>query len=104
MAPMNHLHAVNPQIDLEEHPNLLLTEAIAFRMRESITLNRGENITGCIGCALVSGVCHEDKIPLSEPLKDIPDKIAYWPGGGGFLDEKAQPRRGYEIIGTWDGW
>mmetsp|Transcript_73970 Transcript_73970/g.163489 ORF Transcript_73970/g.163489 Transcript_73970/m.163489 type:complete len:1362 (-) Transcript_73970:86-4171(-) len=104
LAPMIHLSVLNPQIDLDEQPSQLLTETIAYRLRESITAVRAENITGTIGMCTFNGTCFEDKVASSVPLTEVPERIAFWPGGGGFLDDKAAPRSGYEIIGSWDGW
>jgi len=104
VAPLIHLRVLNPQMETDDNHCQILTEAVAYRCRESITAIRAENITGTIGMCTFSGSIFEDKVAPCVGLTDAPQRIAFWPGGGGSLDGKAAPRSGYEIIGSWDGW
>nr|AQS99180.1 type I polyketide synthase [Gambierdiscus excentricus] len=105
MAPMLHLSILNPYIDPNSEPaGQMLTECMAFKHRQAVSGVRGQSIVGTLGFMLFSVVANDNKVPVSKPWDTAPERIAFWPGGGGALENIALPGRGYEIIGSWDGW
>mmetsp|Transcript_80532 Transcript_80532/g.249869 ORF Transcript_80532/g.249869 Transcript_80532/m.249869 type:complete len:870 (+) Transcript_80532:3-2612(+) len=104
MTPLLHLSQLNPMIDSEEPATQMLTENLAFKHRQSITGLKGHSIVGTLAFLTITAIAAEDHVPLSRPWTECPERIAFWPGGGGVLDHQALPGRGYEIIGSWDGW
>nr|AQS99225.1 type I polyketide synthase [Gambierdiscus polynesiensis] len=105
MAPMLHLALLNPYIDPNSEPSAqLLSECMAYKHRQAVSGVRGQSIVGTLGFMIFSVIASEAKVPLSKPWDDAPERIAFWPGGGGALENIALPGRGYEIIGSWDGW
>jgi len=104
MAPMLHLSQLNPMIDPDEPTAQMLTECMAYKHRQAVNGIRGQSIVGTLGFITFTGIVNEMHVPLSRPWTEAPDRIAFWPGGGGALDHTALPGRGYEIMGSWDGW
>lgn len=105
VAPLLHLSQLNPMIvDPDEQGMLLLTECLSYKHRQGVNGMRGQSIVGTLGFITLTGIIKDSIIPLSKAWTDAPERIAFWPGGGGALDHTALPGRGYEITGSWDGW
>lgn len=104
MAPILHLNTLNPLIDKDELQPHLLTECLPFRNRQTVNGLRGQSIVGTLGFVTFTGFISDEKVPPPRPWTGAGERIAFWPGGGGSLEHTALPGRGYEIIGSWDGW
>jgi len=104
MAPLLHLSTLNPMIDPEEPSAQFITECMPYKHRQAVYGIRGQSICGTYAFATVTSLINDSHIPPSRPWQAAPERIAFWPGGGGTLDHTALPGRGYEIIGSWDGW
>mmetsp|Transcript_165015 Transcript_165015/g.529747 ORF Transcript_165015/g.529747 Transcript_165015/m.529747 type:complete len:1169 (+) Transcript_165015:86-3592(+) len=104
MSPLQHLFQVNPLIaghDLGERM-LLLTENLA-----SLTEASFLGVTSCgmggTNAHLLTYCRAVTDVPSISPLA-AGDKLAFWPGGGGFLAKHETPRRAYTIVGSWSSW
>jgi len=104
VAPTLHLCIVNEYLDSDREFGSLLTECMTYKLRNTVSAARAQSFVGTLAACTVAGVVSESKIPPSKPWTQGLERIAFWPGGGGTLDHKALPGRGYEIIGSWDGW
>jgi hypothetical protein len=103
-GPMPHLSVLNPHIEAETMSLQFLTESVPFRMRQSLVAHKGMSIGGTVGMISMAVTAEDEKVPPCKPVENPVTKIAFWPGGGGILSDTARARKGYEIIGSWDGW
>uniref|UniRef100_A0A7S4R6G5 Ketosynthase family 3 (KS3) domain-containing protein n=1 Tax=Alexandrium monilatum TaxID=311494 RepID=A0A7S4R6G5_9DINO len=101
-----HLRLLNPHIDIEvcNRPAYISSEAMEFRMASSYVgvTNRSVAGTNC-HCILWGQVSDSECSILPEPTFKR-DKIIFWPEGGGQLEDDSIARRGYQIVGTFNGW
>nr|AQS99206.1 type I polyketide synthase [Gambierdiscus excentricus] len=101
-VPNCHLRTLNPHIEPESKANHL-TESLEYERVSSYTGVTSRGFGGTNVHVLTFGECDPCRLL---PLPDPDDKrscIAYWPGGGGELETDVEPRRGYFIAGTWNG-
>jgi polyketide synthase-associated protein len=104
MGPICHLRVLNPHLEPENSALQFATETVPFRMRQSILGMKGMSLGGTQAMATFACTSEEEHVQPSKPIQNPATKIAFWPGGGGSLEDAARARRGYEIIGSWDGW
>jgi polyketide synthase-associated protein len=104
VGPLCHLSVLNPHIEPEDTSCQFITECVPFRMRQSIIGVKGMSLSGTTGMLLAACTVNEEHVPVSTPVHNPATKIAFWPGGGGSLEDTARARKGYELIGSWDGW
>ena len=104
-APIQHLYVLNPIIessnDFNDFQCLLPTEIARSPRRDSIVGIKGHSITGTMGMVLTS-ISHQKAVEVEEtsPTQSLP----FWPAGTVSLPAHAHPQRGYDLIGSWDGW
>mmetsp|Transcript_70295 Transcript_70295/g.227598 ORF Transcript_70295/g.227598 Transcript_70295/m.227598 type:complete len:629 (-) Transcript_70295:78-1964(-) len=102
ISPNNHLCQLNPHIEPENKTNYI-TENTEYAMVTSYTGVTSRGFGGTNVHVITFGECDPCRLtPLPEEVKR--DAIAFWPGGGGELEESQEPRRGYFIAGTWSKW
>jgi len=100
MLPLLHLFRLNPNIDVDIHPGLILVEPLRFGSRSSIVFSNGRSESGTLGQTIFCGHADEGLTPQGQWLQPVP--IKFWTGGGGELDYTAGGV--YEIAGSFNGW
>mmetsp|Transcript_103657 Transcript_103657/g.323091 ORF Transcript_103657/g.323091 Transcript_103657/m.323091 type:complete len:1165 (+) Transcript_103657:83-3577(+) len=102
-VPNCHLHQINPHMEPENKVNYV-SENLDYAREFSYTGVTSRGFGGTNVHVLTFGECDPCRLlPLPDPEVQR-DCIAFWPGGGGELEEGNEPRRGYTIAGTWNGW
>jgi len=108
MAPNIHVRELNPYIsytdgDVEqEQPSHIITEHLALSDRQSMIATNGFGFGGTICCAMLSGEIDANKSPPPKEVETF-QRLSFWPGGGGELEEGMTPSEGYDIVGSWTG-
>nr|AQS99179.1 type I polyketide synthase [Gambierdiscus excentricus] len=106
MACLLHLRELNPHMDdlADNNPAAVLSEHLAYTRRSAFAgaMSRGFGGTNVYGISW--GTLDEEKVPLAAGSAAGQQQIHFWPGGGGFLDAKDRPEKGYYIVGSWVEW
>jgi polyketide synthase-associated protein len=98
-----HLNQLNPHIDgFGDQPINILTENVEFTMQSSYYSSFARGLGGTNAFAVGWGRLGEAYTP--PPAAKAPERLVFWPGGGGSLDNAAKPKKGYHISGTFTGW
>mmetsp|Transcript_23200 Transcript_23200/g.65843 ORF Transcript_23200/g.65843 Transcript_23200/m.65843 type:complete len:1042 (-) Transcript_23200:215-3340(-) len=102
-APSLHLKQVNPHMEYNDDAVFMLTEHIAYREQYVFhgVSSRGFNGTNT---HIVQWYQADELKVRKERLLSSEDPIAFWPAGGGILDNAARPSDGYFIAGSFGGW
>jgi len=106
MNPCLHLRILNPHMDIEacERPAHFCTEMLEYRLSSTFTGVTNRSIAGTNVHALCWGQIskeHCSPIPQKDPQRE---KILFWPEGGGQLEDDQIAKRGYSLMGTFNGW
>jgi polyketide synthase-associated protein len=101
-----HLRELNPHIaEMEDAPVQMNSESISYRLRSAFCGVSGRGFGGNNVNIICHGSADEERRPLPQPLpEERRARIAYWPAGGGHLDARSRPKKGYSLVGTWDSW
>jgi len=102
-APSLHLNQINAHIDYNEDAVFLCNEHLAYREPYVFhgVSSRGFNGTNT---HIVSWYMADDKKVRQDRLVSTEDAVAFWPAGGGILDNAARPSEGYFMAGSFNGW
>mmetsp|Transcript_24516 Transcript_24516/g.68892 ORF Transcript_24516/g.68892 Transcript_24516/m.68892 type:complete len:999 (-) Transcript_24516:69-3065(-) len=102
-TPGIHLHELNPHIDVwEGQPINFTTEILQFKQLSSFVGITGRSYTGTMAHAIP---WKNTDFGIVRPRKQVVrEAIAFWPGGGGELEDGAAPSRNYTITGSWSEW
>jgi len=105
MSPLISLKAVNPYIYFpEDTPIDLITEALSYRCRSSYNSTIATGFGGTNASSLVYADLDEEKFgKVTRPALER-QAFAFWPAGGGELEDDAKPDKGYSICGSWGTW
>jgi polyketide synthase-associated protein len=105
MSPNIGLKAVNPYINFpEDIPVDIITEATSYRCRSSYNTCLASGFGGTNAGTTVYCDLNEEKFgKVTRPALDR-QVFAFWPGGGGQLEDEAVPEKGYMIVGSWGSW
>mmetsp|Transcript_93964 Transcript_93964/g.265926 ORF Transcript_93964/g.265926 Transcript_93964/m.265926 type:complete len:1160 (+) Transcript_93964:86-3565(+) len=102
VTPNCHLCQINPHMEPENKANYM-TEALEFTLHSSYTGITSRGFGGTNVHVITTGECDQARLrPVPEEFKR--EALAFWPGGGGQLEEGAEPYRAYCIAGTCTGW
>merc|ERR1719210_847469 len=102
---MIHLHQLNPHVEVEGTSMFFCTESLMFRSNSAYCGVTAKGFGGTLAHVVAWGRMDNDLCPAAEevpPSKRV--DLAYWPGGGGELDDDACPDRAYTIVGSWSAW
>jgi len=102
LYPQAHLTQVNPHIETADfNPACMVTECCEYRMESSFVgcLSRGFGGTNVYGLSF--GQADNEK---AEQYESSSGGIAYWPGGGGSMEDGMKPEKNYTIIGSFNRW
>jgi len=104
--PEQHLRQLNPHIDIEvcDRQAYIGNEAFEFQMASSYVGVSNRSLAGTNCHTICFGEISDDKCKYIPNALFQREKIYFWPEGGGALDDDMAPRRGYQIMGTWNGW
>jgi len=104
--PEQHLRIINPHIDIEvcDRNAYISTEAFEYRMASSYVGVTNRSIAGTNCHCICWGQVSDYKSKLIPEASFKRDKIYFWPEGGGVLEDDQVAKRGYQILGTWNGW
>jgi len=101
-TPNVHLHALNPQLDEADMTQLAFcTETLRYKTDTTYNSVTGRGFGGSIVSVIVYNEAKEKPVSESKLLQLEEAPIAFWPGGGGELEEEALPERTYTIVGSW---
>nr|AQS99190.1 type I polyketide synthase [Gambierdiscus polynesiensis] len=102
-APSLHLKQVNPHMEINESGVFMTNEHLPFR--EQYVFH------GCSSRGFNGTNTHIIQWYRADPLKvrterilAPEDQIAFWPAGGGYLDNASRPSEGYFVIGSFCQW
>lgn len=102
MTPACHLSQINPHID-PCHDTSFLTELQMFSMDHMYVAVTATGYGGTNAHVVTFGQpC--SALASEEPREHKPEPLGFWPGGGGELEDKQVPFRGYYIMGSWSRW
>jgi len=106
MVPSLHLRILNPHLDLDccDRPASIGTESLEYRLSSSYTGITNSSVAGTNCHCIVWGQMADEKRTIMPEIAFKRDKILFWPEGGGHLEDGKVARRGYFIIGTFNGW
>eukprot|EP00408_Alexandrium_pacificum_P065364 CAMPEP_0171170238 /NCGR_PEP_ID=MMETSP0790-20130122/8613_1 /TAXON_ID=2925 /ORGANISM="Alexandrium catenella, Strain OF101" /LENGTH=1170 /DNA_ID=CAMNT_0011635083 /DNA_START=47 /DNA_END=3559 /DNA_ORIENTATION=- len=104
--PNVHLRMLNPHIDLDicDRNAYIGTESVEYRMASTFVGITNRSFTGTNCHAVVWGQINDLKNTLFPDPAFKREKIIFWPEGGGQLEEEQVPKRGYQIVGSWNRW
>jgi len=102
MSPTMHLHQLNPHIEGWDQPLNFTEELRDFRLASSYVSSMGRGIGGTNSACICWGQIADSKLRHQKPME--PERLIFWPGGGGMLDSDKQPRKGFQISGTFTSW
>jgi len=96
-----HLYELNPHIDIwDGESGNFLTEDIPYSRDSAFAGITGLSITGTQVHAITWGAVATGV--LREPRKRVArEALAFWPAGGGELEDGAMPRKFLSIVGSW---
>nr|AQS99262.1 type I polyketide synthase [Gambierdiscus polynesiensis] len=103
MTPLLHLMQSNPHMETVDQPCAFATECMEYKMHSTFagTMSRG---TGGSNVYLLSwGQLNPEKVPPPAP-RSTKELLAFWPGGGGQLENEKLPSKEYTIVGSWGQW
>mmetsp|Transcript_94336 Transcript_94336/g.250533 ORF Transcript_94336/g.250533 Transcript_94336/m.250533 type:complete len:1041 (-) Transcript_94336:155-3277(-) len=102
-SPSLHLKQVNPHMEYNDAAVFLCNEHLAYREPYVFhgVSSRGFNGTNT---HIVQWYQADEHKVRKERLLSTQDPIAFWPAGGGVLDNAARPSEGYYIAGSFNGW
>mmetsp|Transcript_107036 Transcript_107036/g.332582 ORF Transcript_107036/g.332582 Transcript_107036/m.332582 type:complete len:1168 (+) Transcript_107036:124-3627(+) len=103
MLSTNHLMRVNPHMLTDDVPMYFATDHVPNRMNSAFYGASAKGIGGSNVHAIIWGKVDPAVVVLPK-AKLAHEPIAYWPGGGGELEDDAKPNRSYTILGSWSGW
>mmetsp|Transcript_16952 Transcript_16952/g.49639 ORF Transcript_16952/g.49639 Transcript_16952/m.49639 type:complete len:1003 (-) Transcript_16952:88-3096(-) len=103
MACSQHLREVNPHMDINEAPVMLLSEHLSYPRQNSLTGVMSQGFGGTNVYAIVWGMLDENKVHIGS-FPSSYEHITFWPGGGGYLRKEDRPDRDYQICGSWLEW
>jgi len=97
------LSELNPVIQvLDGEPTCFLTENLNFKHVSSFVGMTGRSYTGTmVHCIPWKNVEWRSARPRRQVIQDA---IAFWPAGGGELEDDSAPPGGYTIMGSWSEW
>merc|ERR1712217_639426 len=98
-----HLHELNPHIEVfDGQPINFSTENLHFKHLSSFVGITGRSYTGTMAhCIPWKNIDWRVVHPRKQVIREA---IAFWPGGGGELEDNAAPVRNYTITGSWSEW
>uniref|UniRef100_A0A7S1RUY7 Ketosynthase family 3 (KS3) domain-containing protein n=1 Tax=Alexandrium catenella TaxID=2925 RepID=A0A7S1RUY7_ALECA len=96
-----HLRELNPHMDINDTPAGLLSEHLAYPRRSAFAGVMSKGYGGTNVYCVSWGTLDHERVPLRA---EAGPRICFWPGGGGFLDVKDRPEKGYYIVGSWTEW
>jgi len=115
--PNVHLRQLNPNMPYadaideweygmgeDEYPAAICMESCLLPNSSSLSGVTGYGFGGTLSALLIVNKVNESMPqmpPRNVPFQRAGAAIAFWPGGGGEIDEAAAPRRGYFIVGSW---
>lgn len=102
-APALHLKQVNPHMDYNEDAVFLCNEHLAYREQYVFHGVSSRGFNGA-NTHIVQWYMADDKKVRKERLVSLEEPVAFWPAGGGVLDNAARPSEGYYITGSFCGW
>nr|AQS99258.1 type I polyketide synthase [Gambierdiscus excentricus] len=102
-APSLHLKQVNPHMEINEHGVFMLNEHLPFRGQMVFhgCSSRGFNGTNT---HIIQWYRADAGKVRTERILSMEDQIAFWPAGGGILDNASRPSEGYFIVGSFCQW
>lgn len=101
----NHLHQLNPHLDLTSQPVLLCGEPTEQKMSAVFVGVSAHGFGGTnVHLHCYGGVDEDIRQPPEPTPQELRPRLSYWPGGGGDLGSMNRPRSGFFIIGSWSGW
>eukprot|EP00931_Biecheleriopsis_adriatica_P005568 TRINITY_DN107069_c0_g1_i1.p1 TRINITY_DN107069_c0_g1~~TRINITY_DN107069_c0_g1_i1.p1 ORF type:complete len:914 (-),score=148.65 TRINITY_DN107069_c0_g1_i1:269-3010(-) len=102
-APVIHLKQLNPYFEVGNAAVSINAESIAYR-DSSVFHGIGSRGMGGTNINIVcQGSADASVVPFEGP-KMYRQSFAYWPGGGGQLEDEDAPTDGYFLIGSWSDW
>jgi polyketide synthase-associated protein len=102
MPPNKHLRQINPYVDSVDTPSMFLTESVQYRMKSSFVGTMARGFGGTNVYCIAFGQVDNNKV--SDINSQQPPMLAFWPGGGGMMDESMIPDRTYYIVGSFNKW
>jgi len=102
MSPNKHLRQINPHVDAFDNPCMFTTECVEFRMKSSFTGTMARGFGGTNVYVISFG--QVDPMKVSERRPEGQAMLAFWPGGGGVLDQDMLPEKTYYIVGSFNRW
>jgi len=112
LSANQHLKQISPYIEeMALESTSIATEVVPSQLATNYSGVTSRGLGGMVTHAIV-GVQVQDFLTLPHVLPAKPKKqrwhrggdIAFWPAGGGLLDDAAEPSQGYSIVGSWSGW
>jgi hypothetical protein len=105
IPPNLHLKQINPYAFAHgiEELGLVTTEAINLSTRSSYMSVMSHGVAGSNASALCWNTI-DVRLPPPKPMELEREQIAFWPGGGGQLEDSATDCNEYHIVGTWATW
>jgi len=102
-----HMKALNPHAFPEDEESAVIvpTEATCHRCRSSFVGVMASGFGGTHVSAVLWAEATDQRV-LSGKRDNTMDinAFTFWPGGGGELEDGAEPRSGYQIVGSWRQW
>jgi len=105
VAPNQHLYTLNPILcstcEFDDFLCQVPTELVKSRSRDSVIGVKGHSIAGTMGLVLASITQRQPKQREGSPATQA---LPFWPSGNVPLPAHADAQKGYELLGSWNGW
>ena len=106
VAPNQHLYTLNPILcstcEFDDFLCQAPTELVKSRSRDSVIGVKGHSIAGTMGLVLASVTQRQPK--QREAFSPATQALPFWPAGNVPLPAHADAQKGYELLGSWNGW
>jgi len=97
-----HLRELNPHMDLDGGTPVVLTNEISNLPRNNSFMGvLAHGFGGTSGYCIAWNTVSSAKCQMKPGWSPDHQHVAFWPGGGGFLDQSVRPEKGYYIAGSW---